>query len=144
MLLMLMHIHICIFNFSGECTAWTGKSGKSVFGSHIYGYSSFTQRGKKGKKKNGLFLNGVLMRPFATPLSANMMPSFRESSRGHEKCQYPPKRRKHRKILRNGENTKIQSKILITGSPQTHFDHLGVQPGSKLHARHDEHSEIIS
>ena len=70
-----------------------------------------TQRGKKGKKKNVFFLNGVSVRPFATPISANMMPSFRESSRGHEKFQYPPKRRKPRKILRNVENSKIQKSL---------------------------------
>ena len=43
------------------------------------------------------------------------------------------------------ETATIQNtKILITGSPRAHFEHLGVQPGSKLHARHDGHSEIIS
>ena len=48
----------------------------------------FTPRGKTGKtgkKKNVFFLNGVGMRPFATPLSANMMPSFRESHCGPQK-----------------------------------------------------------
>ena len=77
-----------------------------------------TQRGKKGKKKNVFFLNGVVTRSFATPLSANMMPSFRESSRGHQKFQYPPKKLKHRKILRNGENTKYKNPYnrLPTGS----------------------------
>ena len=38
------------------------------------------------------------------------------------------------------ENTKI----VLTGSPRGRFEHSGVLPGSKLHARHDEHSEIIS
>ena len=47
--------------------------------------------GQKRQEKKCFFLNGVVTRSFATPLSANMMPSFRESSRGHQKFQYPPK-----------------------------------------------------
>ena len=39
---------------------------------------SFPQRGK-----TVFLLNGVRLRPFAVPLSANMMPSFRESRRGN-------------------------------------------------------------
>ena len=35
-------------------------------------------------------------------------------------------------------------KILINGSPWRRFEHSGVLPGAKLHARHDGHSEIIS
>ena len=65
--------------------------------------------GQKRQEKNAFFLNGVVTRSFATPLSANMMPSFRESSRGHQKFQYPPKKLKHRKILRNGDNTKYKN-----------------------------------
>ena len=74
--------------------------------------------GAKKARKKCFFLNGVLMRPFATPLSANMMPSFRESSRGHQKFQYPPKKLKHRKMLRNGDNTKYKNPYnrLPTGS----------------------------
>ena len=36
------------------------------------------------------------------------------------------------------------TKIVINGSLRGRFEHLWVQTGSKLHARHDEHSEIIS
>ena len=35
------------------------------------------------------------------------------------------------------------TKILLTVSPRAHFEHLGVETGSILHARHDGHSEII-
>ena len=35
-------------------------------------------------------------------------------------------------------------KIVIKGSPGGRFEHLGVETGSKIHAEHDEHSEIIS
>ena len=34
--------------------------------------------------------------------------------------------------------------VTINGSPQGRFEHLGVETGSKLHARHDGNSEIIS
>ena len=67
--------------------------------------------GQKRQEKKCFFLNGVVTRSFATPLSANMMPSFRESSRGRQKIQYPLKKLKHPKILRNGENTKIQKSL---------------------------------
>ena len=36
------------------------------------------------------------------------------------------------------------TKIISNGSPRGRFEHSGVLPGSKLHARHDEHSEIIN
>ena len=36
------------------------------------------------------------------------------------------------------------TKIVINSSPRGRFEHLGVETGSKLHARHDGHSEIIS
>ena len=59
---------------------------------HWLGIPHSPNGAKKARKKTVFFLNGVVTRSFATPLSANMMPSFRESSRGHEKFQYPPKR----------------------------------------------------
>ena len=36
------------------------------------------------------------------------------------------------------------TKIILNGSPRGRFEHSGVLPGAKLHAEHDEHSEIIS
>ena len=50
-----------------------------------------------------------------------------------------------------GKNTKIVIKkrrktkqVFKNGSPRGRFERLGVETGSKLHARHDEHSEIAS
>ena len=36
------------------------------------------------------------------------------------------------------------TKIVINGSPQGRFEHLGVETAWKIHARHGEHSEIIN
>ena len=101
---------------------------------------------KKARKKTVFsWMGSLCVRLFATPISANMMPSFRESSRGHEKFQYPLKTWKHRKILRNGDNTKVKNtKILITGFPRGCFEHLGVETESKIRARRDGNSEIAS
>ena len=117
-----MYIYIYTYMYTYLYKYFCSKSLLAAFRSEwvlaLARYSSPSQRGKKGKKKNCFFLNGVLMRPFATPLSANMMPSFRESSRGHQKFQYPPKKLKHLKNLRNGENTKYKNPYnrLPTGS----------------------------
>ena len=35
-------------------------------------------------------------------------------------------------------------KIFLKGSPRGRFEHSGVLPGAKLHARHDGNSEIFS
>ena len=44
--------------------------------------------------------------------------------------------------------TKIQkqknAKIALNGSPQAHFEHSGLETGSKKHAGHHGHSEIIN
>ncbi len=46
------------------------------------------------------------------------------------------------------KHTKIQkqknAKIVLNGSPRTHFEHSGLETGSKKHAGHHGHSEIIS
>ena len=98
--------------------------------------------GAKKARKKCFFLNGVVTRSFATPLSANMMPTFRESRRGHEKFKHPLKNKTSKNFAKRRpyKNTKI----LSNGSSRAHFEHSGVLPGSKLHARHDGHSEIIS
>ena len=100
------------------------------------------RKGQKRQEKKFFFLNGVSVRPFATPISANMMPSFRKSRRGHEKFKYPHKKykEKHQKI-QNIENTK---KNLLNSSPRAHFQHSGELPGAKVHAEHDGNSEIIT
>ena len=46
------------------------------------------------------------------------------------------------------KRTKIQkqqhAKIVLNGSPRTHFEHSGLETGSKKHAGHHGHSEIIN
>ena len=36
------------------------------------------------------------------------------------------------------------TETILNGSPRCRFEHSGVLPGAKLHARHDGHSEIMS
>ena len=46
------------------------------------------------------------------------------------------------------KHTKIQkqknAKIVLNGSPRAHFEQTGLETGSKKHAGHHGHSEIIS
>ena len=48
------------------------------------------------RKKMEAILSGVVMHPFATPFSANMMPSRQESRRSLQKIQYPTKKQNSR------------------------------------------------
>ena len=46
---------------------------------------------------------------------------------------------KHMKIQKQKN-----AKIVLNGSPRTHFEHSGLETGSKKHAGHHGQSEIIS
>ena len=99
--------------------------------------------GPNGKEKKSFFLEwGLCASACHTDFSKHdailqrIQPWPRKNSNTHLKDE---------NIEKYCETATIQhTKILITGCPQAHFEHLGVQPGSKLHARHDGHSEIIS
>ena len=60
-----------------------------------------------------------------------------------DKPTYEAKRPKF--LEKTHENTKAKNaKNVLNGSPRAHFEHSGLETGSKKHAGHHGHSEIIS
>ena len=68
---------------------------------------------KGARPKIRFFLNGVNVRALATPLSANMMPSFRESHCGLKEFEYPRKQNKNIKTMKNAESSKTAPHVAV-------------------------------